>query len=102
MKFKPVGDHILIRPDAAQTESKGGIFIPQMAAEQPVTATVMDIGTNRFTSSGETIPFDVKPEDRIYITHFCGTEIKIDDTDYKVITSDDILGIILPDPKSGK
>jgi chaperonin GroES len=98
MTFKPVGDHILIKLDTAETQSKGGIVIPAMATEQPVTATVVAIGTGRFTDLGQPVEFDVQDGDHIYITRFCGTEIKVNDTDYKVISSDDILGIIEANP----
>ncbi|MDR0890650.1 MAG: hypothetical protein LBM05_00775 [Endomicrobium sp.] len=40
------------------------------------------------------IPFEVKKGDKILFGKYSGTEVKIDDIDYLIMSQDDILGII--------
>jgi len=63
--------------------------------DKPKEGTVMAIGSGRLNQdSGERIPFTVSKGDRVIFTSYAGTEIKIDDTEYLIMTEDDILGII--------
>lgn len=91
--IKPIGDRILVEP--AKTEEKvGRIYIPDMAKEKPQEGIVIALGTGRITDDGKTQPFPVKVGERVLVTKYGGTEIKIDGNDLKVVTTDDIIGIL--------
>jgi chaperonin GroES len=40
------------------------------------------------------MPFSVKKGDRVLFSSYAGTEVKIEGTEYLIMTEDDILGII--------
>ena len=55
---------------------------------------VVAIGTGKTNDDGKKQPFEIKVGDRVLISKYGGTEIKIDGTAYQVLREDDILGIL--------
>ena len=94
MKVKPLGDRVLVEPQADQEMKKGGIIIPDTAKEKPQEGKVIAIGTGKRDEDGKLIPFNVKVGDKVLMPKYGGTEIKIDDKEFQIIREDDILGII--------
>lgn len=94
MKVKPIGDRVLVKPGKEEEVRKGGIIIPDTAKEKPQEGKVVAIGTGKLDESGKKIPFEVKVGDRVLISKYGGTEIKIDGEEYQILREDDILGIV--------
>lgn len=94
-KIKPLGDRVLIMSvDNKEEQVKGGIIIPDSAKEKPQEAKVVALGTGRKDENGKIQPFAVSVGDIVIVSKYGGTEIKIDDQEYKLVREDDILGII--------
>jgi chaperonin GroES len=91
---KPLGDRVLVQPLEEKEVKKGGIIIPDTAREKPQEGTVAAIGTGKFDDNGKRIEFTVKVGDKVLISKYGGTEIKIDGDNYLIMREDDILGII--------
>ena len=89
-----VGDRVLVQPLDEKEVNKGGIIIPDTAKEKPQEGTVAAIGTGKLDDNGKKIEFTVKVGDKVLISKYGGTEIKIDGGNYLVMREDDILGII--------
>ena len=94
MNVKPLGDRVLVQPVEEQEVKKGGIIIPDTAKEKPQEGKVVAVGTGKRDDNGKLIPFEVKKGDRVLISKYGGTEIKIDGKDYLIMREDDILGVI--------
>ncbi|HTS16827.1 MAG TPA: co-chaperone GroES [Verrucomicrobiae bacterium] len=94
MSVKPLGDRVLVQPVEEQEVKKGGIIIPDTAKEKPQEGKIVAIGTGKRDDNGKLIPFEVKKGDRVLISKYGGTEIKIDGKDYLIMREDDILGVI--------
>ncbi len=94
MKIKPLGDRVLVQPEADSELKKGGIIIPDTAKEKPQQGKVMALGTGKLDDDGKKIPFNVKKGDTVLMPKYGGTEIKIDDKEYQIVREDDILGIV--------
>jgi chaperonin GroES len=94
MNVKPLGDRVLVHPIEQEEVKKGGIIIPDTAKEKPQEGKVIALGTGKRDEDGKLIPFEVKKGDRVLISKYGGTEIKIDGKDYQIMREDDILGII--------
>jgi chaperonin GroES len=92
--IKPLGDRVLVEPVEEKETKKGGIIIPDSAKEKPTEGIVRALGTGKTDDEGKKVPFEVKVGDRVLISKYGGTEIKLDDKDYKLLNSDDILAII--------
>lgn len=94
MTIKPLGDHILVKPEETIEAKKGGIIIPDIAKEKPQEGIVIAVGSGKRTEDGQVQPLEVKKGDKILFIKYGGTEIKIDDENHLIMREDDILGII--------
>ncbi|MSR64211.1 MAG: co-chaperone GroES [Verrucomicrobiae bacterium] len=92
--IKPIGDRVLVQPLEEQETKKGGIIIPDSAKEKPQEGKVIAIGTGKTDESGKKIPFEVKKGDKVLISKYGGTEVKINGENYLIMREDDILGIV--------
>src|SRR5260221_8488974 len=91
---KPVGDRILVEPIEEKETKKGGIIIPDSAKEKPTESTVVALGTGKTDDNCKKVPFEVKKGDRVLVSKYGGTEIKIDGRAYKILHPHDILAVI--------
>ena len=94
IKLKPLGDRVLVEPVEEKETKKGGIIIPDTAKEKPTEGIVIALGTGKTDDDGKKVPFEVKKGDRVLVSKYGGTEIKLDGKEYKLLNSDDILGVI--------
>ena len=94
IKLKPLGDRVLVEPVEEQEVKKGGIIIPDTAKEKPTEGIVVALGTGKTDDDGKKIPFEVKKGDRVLVSKYGGTEIKLDGKEYKILNSDDVLAIL--------
>ena len=93
-KFRPLHDRVVVRRIDAEEKTKGGIIIPDTAKEKPQEGTVVALGTGKRDDDGKKIEFNVKVGDKVLISKYGGTEIKIDGDNYLIMREDDILGIL--------
>ena len=94
INMKPLGDRVLVQPIEEKETKKGGIIIPDTAKEKPQEGKVVALGTGKFDDNGKKVDFTVKKGDKVLISKYGGTEIKIDGESYQIMREDDILGII--------
>jgi chaperonin GroES len=94
INVKPLGDRVLVEPVEEKEVKKGGIIIPDSAKEKPTEGIVIALGTGKTDDSGKKVPFEVKKGDRVLVTKYGGTEIKLDGKEYKILSSDDILAVV--------
>lgn len=92
--MKPLGDRVLVKIAEAAEEIKGGIIIPDSAKEKPQEAEVIALGTGKKDENGKAQAFEVKVGDRVIISKYGGTEVKLGDKKFILVREDDILGII--------
>src|SRR5678816_4167128 len=94
VNVRPLGDRVLVKPLEEGETKKGGIIIPDTAKEKPQEGEVIALGTGKRDDDGKIIEFTVKKGNKVLISKYGGTEIKIDDQTYLIMREDDILGII--------
>jgi len=95
MKVKPLGDKVLVKRAEARDRTEAGIYLPESVKDKPREGKIMATGTGLLNKeTGEYMPFSVKKGDHILFSSYAGTEVKIEDTEYLIMTEDDILGII--------
>ena len=94
LNVKPLGDRVLVEPAEEKETKKGGIIIPDSAKEKPMEGIVRALGTGKTDDDGKKVPFEVKVNDRVLISKYGGTEIKIDGKEYKILNADDILAVL--------
>ena len=94
INVKPLGDRVLVQPLEEQETKKGGIIIPDTAKEKPQEGKVVALGTGKIDDNGKKLEFSVKAGNKVLISKYGGTEIKVDGESYLIMREDDILGII--------
>lgn len=94
LNVKPLGDRVLVEPVEDKEVKKGGIIIPDSAKEKPMEGVVRALGTGKTDDNGKKVPFEVKVNDRVLISKYGGTEIKVDGKEYKILGADDILAVL--------
>jgi chaperonin GroES len=92
--LKPLGDRVLVEPAEEKEVKKGGIIIPDSAKEKPTEGIIVSLGTGKTDDNGKKVPFEVKKGDRVLVSKYGGTEIKLDGKEYRIFSSDDILAVI--------
>ncbi len=94
MKLRPLHDRILVQRVEEETETKGGIIIPDTAKEKPAEGKIVAAGNGKIGDDGKRIALEVKKGDRILFGKYAGTEVKIEGDEYLIMREDDVLGII--------
>jgi chaperonin GroES len=94
MAFRPLHDRVLVRRVAADTQSKGGIIIPDSVQEKPQEGEVISVGSGARSEEGAITPLEVKAGDRILFGKWSGTEVKLDGEDLIIMKESDILGVV--------
>ncbi len=93
MKLKPLGDRIVVEPkDEEVSTTASGLVIPDTAKEKPQMGSVIAVGPGEF-QDGDRIPMDVKVGDLVVYSKYGGTEIKVEGTDYLILSSRDVLAV---------
>lgn len=94
MAIKPLGDKIVIKVIEDTEQTSGGIFIPDNAKEKPQKGEVIAVGPGKTLDSGEREPVDVKVGDVVLYAKYAGTDVKIENVSYKILSVKDALAII--------
>ena len=96
LNVRPIGDRILVEPieEKEQNGKKGGIIIPDTAKEKPMESMVVAVGAGKTGDDGKKILLEVKKGDRVLVSKYGGTEIKLTGKEYRIFNGDDVLAII--------
>ena len=89
VKVTPLHDRVIVKPNAAEEKTAGGIIIPDTAKEKPQKGTVMAAGPGK---KDEIVT--VKAGDTVLYGKYAGTEIQVEGGDYLIMRESDILAIV--------
>ncbi|MDE0594420.1 MAG: co-chaperone GroES [Akkermansiaceae bacterium] len=92
--IKPLGQRVLVKRLDAEEVSAGGIVLPDSAQEKPQEAEVVSLGTGGKDENGNDITFTVNAGDKVLISKYGGTDVKVNGDDLLIINEGDILGVI--------
>ena len=92
--IKPLVDRVVIKVIDDVQQTSGGIFIPDSAKEKPQKGEVVAVGPGKTLDNGEKEPMEVKVGDVVLFAKYSGTDVKIDDVEYKIISVKDALAIL--------
>jgi chaperonin GroES len=89
LNVTPLHDRVIVKADAAEEKTAGGIIIPDTAKEKPQRGTVVAVGAGKKDE-----PVTVKAGDTVLYGKYSGTEISIDGQELLIMRESDILAII--------
>jgi len=93
MRIKPLGDRVVIKMIETEETTKSGIVLPGTAKEKPQEAEIVAVGPGGLVD-GKEVTMEVKVGDRVLISKYAGTEVKIDNVEYTILRQTDILAIV--------
>jgi len=93
MTIKPLGDRVVIKMIEMEETTKSGIVLPGTAKEKPQVAEIFAVGPGGVID-GKDVTMQVKVGDRVLISKYAGTEIKMDNVEYTILKQSDILAIV--------
>jgi chaperonin GroES len=94
MKIRPLRDRVLIRRMDETKASRGGIVIPDTAAEKPAEGEVVAVGEGRLLDDGTVQPIDIRIGDRVLFGKHSGTQVQIESEELLVMREEDVLAVI--------
>lgn len=89
MKIKPLADRVVIKMVEAEETTKSGIVLPGSAKEKPQVAEILAVGPGT-----EEVKMEVKVGDKVLVSKYAGTEVKIDGMEYTILKQSDVLAIV--------
>ncbi len=93
MNIKPLQDRVVIKMLEAEETTKSGIILTSAAQEKPQVAEIVAVGPGGIVE-GKEVVMEVKVGDKVLISKYAGTEVKLDGEEYTILKQSDILAIV--------
>ena len=90
MTIKPLGDRVVIKMVETEETTKSGIVLPGSAKEKPQYAEVVAVGPGGVVD-GKEVTMEVKIGDKVLLSKYAGTEVKLDGVEYTILRQSEIL-----------
>ena len=89
MTIKPLQDRVVVKMTEAEETTKSGIILSGSAKEKPEVAQVVEVvpGTSD-------VKMEVKKGDKVLISKYSGTNVKLDGEEYIIVKMEDILAVV--------
>ena len=95
MKLKPLYDRVVVRMEEAEETTKSGIVLAAASKEKPQVAVVVAVGSGEsHDGAKEAVAVKVKVGDKVIVSKYAGTEVKLDGEEYIIVNMGDILAIV--------
>ena len=89
MKLKPMADNVLLKQHEAAETTTSGIILATTNKEKPAIYEIVSVGPGT-----KDVTMTVTAGDKVVVSKFTGTDIKLDGVDYKFVKLDDILAVV--------
>ena len=93
MTIKPLADRVVIKMTEAEETTKSGIILSGAAKEKPVIAEIVAVGEGGMVDGNE-VKMYVSVGQKVLISKYAGTEVKLDGVEYTILKQSDILAIV--------
>ena len=93
MKLRLLGDRVILKYQEAEEKTQSGIILPDSAKEKPQEAMVVAVGSG-MSREGKNIQTQVKEGDRVIFSKYAGTEVKVEEEEYIIVSQKDIIAVV--------
>ncbi len=91
---RPLDDRVVVKPEAAEEKTAGGIVLPDAAKEKPARGKVVAVGTGKLLENGKRAPLSIKVGDRVLYGKYSGSEVKIAGEEHSILRESEILAVL--------
>ena len=93
MNIKPLGDRVVTKMAEAEETTQSGIILAGSAKEKPQFAEVIAVGPGGVVD-GKEVKMELKAGDKVIMSKYAGTEVKLDGEEYVIFSQKDVLAIV--------
>ena len=93
MNIKHLADRVVVKMTEAEEVSKGGIILAAASQEKPSVAEVVAVGQGGVVD-GHEIKMELKVGDKVLLSKYSGTEVKLDGVEYTIVRQSDVLAVV--------
>ena len=93
MNIKPLADRVVLKMTEAEETTKSGIVLPGAAKEKPQIAEVVAVGPGGMVD-GKDIKMELAVGDKVLMSQYAGTNVKLDGVEYTILRQSDVLAKI--------
>ena len=93
MNIKPLADRVVIKMVEAEETTKSGIILAGAAKEKPQVAEVVAVGPGGIVD-GKEVVMELKVGDKVLMSKYAGTEVKLDGEEFIILRQNDVLAKI--------
>ena len=93
MTLKPLGDRVVLKFCEAEEATKSGLLLTSAAQEKPQTAEILAVGPGGIVD-GKEVKMEVKVGDKVILSKYAGSEVKLDGESYTIVRQNEILAIV--------
>ena len=93
MNIKPLADRVVIKMLEAEETTKSGIILAGSAKEKPQRAEVVAVGPGGVVD-GKEVKMELSVGDKVIMSKYAGTEVKLDGEEYIILRQSDVLAKI--------
>jgi len=93
MNLKPLADRVVVKPTKPEEKTKGGIILASAAQEKPEVYEVVVVGPGGLVD-GKEVVMEVKAGDKVIMSKFSGTSVKLEGEEYTIVRQSDILAVV--------
>ena len=93
MTIRPLADRVVIKMVEAEETTKSGIILTAAAKEKPSIVEIVAVGPGG-NVDGKDIVMNVKVGDKVLISKYAGTDVKVDGVEYSILRQSDILAVV--------
>jgi chaperonin GroES len=94
MNIRPLHDRLIVKREAEERKSPGGIVIPDTATEKPVFGKVLAVGKGKLLDNGQLRAPDIKVGDKVLFGKYSGTEVKVNGDELVVMREEDVMAVV--------
>ena len=89
MTIKPLQDRVAVKMTEAEETTQSGIILTGSAKEKPEVAEVIEVGEGK-----KDVEMNVKKGDKVLISKYSGTNVKLEGEEYIIVKMEDILAVV--------
>jgi chaperonin GroES len=94
MNIRPLHDRLIVKREAEERNSPGGIVIPDTAAEKPMFGKVIAVGKGKLFENGDIRAPDIRVGEKVLFGKYSGTEVKVDGDELVVMREEDVMAVV--------
>lgn len=94
MTIRPLDDRVVVEPTETEEKTAGGIVLPDTAKEKPRQGKVVAVGPGKLLDNGKRSGMLVKKGDVVLFGKYAGSDVRVGETEYKIMHETDILGLV--------